>query len=88
MSVQLGWLNIKVLGYRQGIGDVVCGAALTMGMEVSDRKFLGYWRVGGSAVGSYQAAGEHEGSGEGGVTCPCSCLTEGSWASGCWRLCC
>ena len=25
---------------------------------------------------------EHEGSGEGGATCPCSCWTVGSWASG------
>ena len=53
-----------------------------LGYRVSDRKFLGYWRVGDSAVGSDQGAGESEGCGEGGATCPCSCWTVGSWASG------
>ena len=41
--------------------------------------------VGDSAVGSVQGAGEHEGSGEGGAACPCSCWTASSWATGCWR---
>ena len=36
-----------------------------LGYRVSDRKFLGYWRVGDSAVGSDQGAGESEGCGEG-----------------------
>ena len=38
--------------------------------------------VGGSDVGPDLGLCEHEGCGEGGAACPCSCWTASSWATG------
>ena len=52
--------------------------------EVVEQQVLGLLGVGDSDVGPGLGLCEHEGGGEGGAACPCSCWTASSWATGCW----
>ena len=61
---------------------VLCGCAAV------EQQVLGLMGIGDCAVGPDQGAGEHEGCGEGGAVCPCSCWLAGSWVTGFWRQCC